>query len=287
MDSYQRSLIAEFFSQSPPTTQADCHKFVHQNLVPQLVPGSRTFVDVTPNLHQGSLSYTCVADLHHPTFTGKYIVIQFRHEKLDLWGTTEAHQLHGPIVPLVLFQGTYDRFFVYMSLLAPGIPYVRLLTASEGSLSLDHRFKTASDLADALTHKAQVPTDRVSLNASLSSIQSTVHDFGFHNKYLKRQITACISKIRQQDVRLAKLPLVLTHMDMTPFNYLVDVASGRVTAILDWEGAKYLPIGHNFHFIEHLFEYMTRDGWEDVEDREALESFFYDRVRRRLALQGF
>ena len=26
-------------------------------------------------------------------------------------------------------------------------------------------------------------------------------------------------------------------MDMTPFNYLVDVASGRVTAILDWEGA--------------------------------------------------
>jgi hypothetical protein len=90
-----------------------------------------------------------------------------------------------------------------------------------------------SDLANALTYKAQVFIDRVSLNASLSSIQSTVHDFDFHNKDLKRQITACISKIRQQNVCLAKLSLVLTHMNMTSFNYLVDVASERVTAILD------------------------------------------------------
>ncbi len=76
-------------------------------------------------------------------------------------------------------------------------------------------------------------------------------------------------------------------MDMTPFNYLVDMASGQVTAILDWDSAKYLPVGHNLHFIEHLFGYVTRDGWEDVEDREALESYFYDRVQQRLLLQGF
>lgn len=287
MNSYQWSLIAKFFSQSSSTTQADCHKFVHQNLVLQLVSDSRTFVDVTSNLNQDSLSYTCVADLHHSTFTDKYIVIQFRHEKLDLWDITETHQLHESIVSLMLFQETYDRFFVYMSLLVSEISYVHLLTTSEESLSLDHRFKMTSDLANALTYKAQVFIDRVSLNASLSSIQSTVHDFDFHNKDLKRQITACISKIRQQNVCLAKLSLVLTHMNMTSFNYLVDVASERVTAILDWESVKYLSIEHNFHFVEHLFEYMTKDDWENVEDREALESFFYDRVRRRLILQRF
>ena len=32
---------------------------------------------------------------------------------------------------------------------------------------------------------------------------------------------------------------------------------------------------------------MTRDGWEDVEDREAFDSYFYDRVRQRLFLQEF
>ena len=76
-------------------------------------------------------------------------------------------------------------------------------------------------------------------------------------------------------------------MDMTPFNYLVDAASGQVTAILDWDGAKYLPVGHNFHFVEHLFGYMTRDGWVDNEDREILESFFYEKARRHLVSQGF
>lgn len=76
-------------------------------------------------------------------------------------------------------------------------------------------------------------------------------------------------------------------MDMTPFNYLVDAASGRVTAIIDWDGARYLPVGHNFHFVEELFGYMTTDGWEDVEDREVLESFFHERVRRHLVSQGF
>lgn len=71
-------------------------------------------------------------------------------------------------------------------------------------------------------------------------------------------------------------------MDITPFNYLVDTASGQITAIVDWDSAKYLPIGHNLHFVEHLFGYMTTDGWEDHEDREALESFFYDRIRQGL-----
>ncbi len=286
MDSYSRSLITQFFSQCPRTTQAKCHQYVRQDLVPQLVPGGHAPVHVTPNPYQGNFSYTCLADLHGSAPNGKYIVIQFRHQKCDLWGTTEAHKIHGAIVSLVAFQGIYDGLFVYTSPLAPGVPYFGLLMASKTSLSLGHRFETVSDLADAFTRKAHAPSGCLS-SASLSSIESIVNSFEFQNKDLRRQITACISKIREQDVRLTRLPVVLTHTDMTPFNYLVDMASGQLTAILDWDSAEYLPVGHNLHFIEHLFEYMTRDGWEDVEDREALESFFHDRVRQRLLLQGF
>ncbi|MCJ1386620.1 hypothetical protein MMC17_009746, partial [Xylographa soralifera] len=76
-------------------------------------------------------------------------------------------------------------------------------------------------------------------------------------------------------------------MDMTPFNYLVDATSGHLTAILDWEGAEYLPIGHNFHFVKNLFGYMTRDGWEDIEGCEVLESYFLESIRQNLISQGF
>ena len=179
----------------------------------------------------------------------------------------------------MLFQGTYDGLYVYTSPLASGISYFGLLTAKEKLLSLDHRLRIIGDLAKALTHKAQSLTDHSFLNTSLSSIKSSVDCFNFRNKDLKRRITVCISKIRQQDAHLAKLLIVLTHMNMTLFNYFVDAASEQVTAILDWDGAKYLLIDHNFHFVEHLFEYMTRDGWENIEDREILESFFHEKVR--------
>lgn len=191
---------------------------------PQLVPGHDTPIHVTTNLYQGCFSYTCVADLQSSTSNDKNIVVQFCHEKRELWGTIEAYKLHGVIVPLVSFQGTFDGLFVYTSPLAPGIPYVEVLTAR--SLSLSHRLKTVGDLAYALTREAQNPSNYLSCGPSPSSIESTISSFKFQNQELRRRITACISNIREQDVRLARLPLVLTHMDMTPFNYLVDMASG-------------------------------------------------------------
>lgn len=187
----------------------------------------------------------------------------------------------------MLFQETYDRFFIYMSLLTSEISYIHFLTTSKKFLSLDHSFKMTSDFVNALTHKAQVFINWVSLNTSLFNIQFTVHDFDSHNKDLKCQITACILKIQQQNIHLAKLSFVLIYMNMTLFNYLVDVAFEQVTAILDWENIKYLSIKHNFHFIEHLFKYMIRNDWENVEDHETLKSFFYDKVQWCLILQEF
>lgn len=157
----------------------------------------------------------------------------------------------------MLFQGTFDGLYVYTSPLAPGISYFRLLTARKELLSLNHRLRIVGDLAKALTHKAQFFTDHSFVNTSLSSIKLSVDCFNFRNKDLKRRITAWISKIRPQDAYLAKLPIVLTHMNMTPFNYFVDAASGQVTAILDWDGAKYLPIGHNFHFVGSCWDTAT------------------------------
>lgn len=58
-------------------------------------------------------------------------------------------------------------------------------------------------------------------------------------------------------------------------------------AVLDWDGALYLPIGSNFHFLDSLFGFMTARGWQDTEDRLVLETAFYDQVLANLAAEGF
>lgn len=129
MDNYQQPLVLQPFSQCSRTTLAKCHQYVLQDLIPQLVPGHDTPIHVTTILYQGCFSYTGVADLQSFNSNNKNIVVQFRHEKRKLWGTIEAHKLHSVIVPLVSFQETFDGLFVYTSPLAPGIPYVEVLTA--------------------------------------------------------------------------------------------------------------------------------------------------------------
>ena len=88
-------------------------KILYRSLF-QVVPGGDA-VQVTPNPYQGNFSYMCLADVPTSAPNGKRIVIQFRHQERDLWSTTEAHKLHGVIVPLVSFQETYSDFFVYTS----------------------------------------------------------------------------------------------------------------------------------------------------------------------------
>jgi len=131
MNNFQQSLIDKFFSQSQHTSQAECHQFVQQVLVPHVIASSDTVIPVKSSPYQGSFSYTCIADHHNPTSTGEHTVIQFHHEKVNLWGNTQAHELHGQIAPLVRFQGTFDGLYVYTSPLVPGISYFGLLTATE------------------------------------------------------------------------------------------------------------------------------------------------------------
>ncbi len=287
MDIYQQTRIREFFSQTSHISQEACHKFVQDVLLAQLHSHTKASADVKPSLYQGSLSYTCIIDLEHPASAGEPIVVQFRWEELDLWGIIKANQVHGNVAPLVSFQGSYGGLFVYTSPFAPGKPYIAALMAAEQELPQRHRWMTMSDLADVLARGAKPPAVCLSHPSFLSNIQSMIDGFPFQNQDLKGQILLCLSEIRQNSARLTKLPLVLTHMDLTPFNYLIDETSGHITAILDWDGAAYLPIGHNFHFVENLLGYMTRDGWEDIEDRHALESFLFARVRQLLVSQGF
>ncbi|TAQ83312.1 hypothetical protein B7494_g8364 [Chlorociboria aeruginascens] len=282
MDIYQQSRIKEFFSQYSRVCQEDCHRFVRNVLVRQLYQLPGASFDVEPSDYQGCFSYTCIIKPQNPASAS--IVIQFRYEPL-VWSMEKANQIHGKLVPQARSEGCFEGLFMYASQFIPGTPYAAVLMAAEQDLPQNHRLTTISDLADIVARGAKRPIPSQPL--SVSKIESIIDNYSFKIRNLKSRILFCLSEIQQHSASLAKLPIVLTHIDLTPFNYLIDESSGHITGVLDWDGAYYLPIGHNFHFIEQLLGNMTRDGWEDIEDRHMLESFFYARLRQQIVSEGF
>lgn len=291
MDDYQRLVVAQFFETLPNLSQISCHQFVLHHITPILFPNATGKVDVQPSPFQGSMSYTAI--LHtHSTHADHRIAVQFRSDKQDLFGVTEASRIHGPIVPLVTYQGMYEGLFVYTSPFAEGTPYISVLMSSQDyKLPLQKKMVTVLDLADLVTRGAKANTTKSDttisdLTLTLDEIRHKVNNHIFRNTTLRNSISACISKLLPQLRDLAALPVTLTHQDLAPFNYLIDDSTGRVQAVLDWDGAIYLPVGSNFYFLDSLFGFMTPSGWQDTEDRQELEGAFYDRALANIASQG-
>ncbi|KAJ5455339.1 hypothetical protein N7475_010460 [Penicillium sp. IBT 31633x] len=151
---------------------------------------------------------------------------------------------------------------------------------------------TIIDLTDLVTRGARVVTtipDAIISNLAsiLNEIHHTVNNYSFRNPTLKNSISTCISKLLPQLRGLVALPITLTHQDLAPFNYLIDDSMGQVQAVLDWDGALYLPVRSNLHFMDSFSGFMTPSGWQDTDNRRELETAFHDRVLANLAAQGF
>ncbi|EGC45594.1 predicted protein [Histoplasma capsulatum var. duboisii H88] len=292
MDDYQCLVVAQFFESLPKLSQESCHQFALRHIAPILLPNTTGKVDIQPSPFQGSMSYTVILHTHSPDANCRFAV-QFRSDKQGLFGVIEASRIHGPIVPLVTYQGMYDGLFVYTSPFAEGTPYISVLMSSEDfQLPLQKKMATVMDLADLVTRGAKTNTavfDNAlsDLTSTLERIRHTVNNYIFRYTILRNKISDCISKLLLQLPNLTTLPITLAHQDLAPFNYLIDDSTGRVQAVLDWDGALYLPVGSNFHFMDSLFGFMTPSGWQDTEDRQKLETVFYNRALASLAAQGF
>ena len=291
MDEYQEYLVAEFFKPLQNISQISCHQFVLDHIAPIFLPCTAGEVDVQPSPLQGSMSYTAKLRIHS-THANCCMAVQFRSDKQDLSKVSEASRIHGPIVPLITYQGMYEELFVYTSPWAEGTPYISVLTPPDDvEPPLEKKKATVMDLADLVTREARAHT--TISDTAMSDLTSTLEDilhkankYEFRNASLRDSVSACVDKLRPQLRDLAALPVILTHQDLSPFNYLVDVSTGRIKAVLDWESALDLPVGSNFYFMDSLFGFMTRDGWQDSEDRQELETAFYNRALANLAAQG-
>jgi len=266
-------------------SQLSCHKLVLDHVAPVLLPNPTGKVDVQPSPFQGSMSYTIIL---YSANDGQRIIVQFRVEKQELFGVIEANRIHGSLVPLVTYQGMFGGLYVYTSPFAEGTPYIHILMSSpDFQMPISQKMATIIDLADIITRKVVANDIASDLSSALDHIQSTVNTYTFRNTGLRSKICTCIDQVMLQLRDIASLPIALTHQDLAPFNYLIDNSTGRIQAVLDWDGAAYLPVGSNFHFVESLFGFMTPSGWEDTEDRQELEAAFYARALTAPSGQGF
>jgi hypothetical protein len=71
---------------------------------------------------------------------------------------------------------------------------------------------------------------------------------------LRQRAQTVLEKI--QSINADSYPVVLTHGDLIPSNILVHEHTWRVTGLVDWAEAEYLPFGTCLYGLEHLLGYM-------------------------------
>jgi hypothetical protein len=283
MDDYQKSLVEQFFNPFPKLSEESCCRFALDKISPILFPDIRDKINIRPGSFQGSMSYTIILNC---TSIAKSIVVQFRNEKEDLFGVTEANRIHGCLVPLITYHGKYEDLFVYSSPFSQGISYIQVLTSSPDlTIPLLQKTATIIDLANIISRDVRKDTRHPDISL-LDVIQSKYNDYLFQLPDLRKTISTCIDHLRLRVWDLTVLPLSLAHQDLSSFNYLIDDSTGRILTVLDWSGAQYQPLGSNFHFVEDLLGFMTTTGWSYDEDRKTLEASFYTRILHNLEEQG-
>ncbi|RPB02459.1 hypothetical protein L873DRAFT_1673471 [Choiromyces venosus 120613-1] len=286
MDHYQQSIMVNFFKECSLSSPTQCHQFVRDRLLDQLF-SSKDDIEISPSPYQGSMSYTCMAKCKAGDQISQSVVVQFRGTELDLYGNHEARRLHGTVVPLVIFRGSHHGVYVYTSPFAAGKPYLETLIGC-GSLPLKNKLTTIKDLARIMAQSTNPAIADTHLPDSyVTQLASKFDKLDFQASTTRQRVLRSLSKIRDNWSLLAKLPQALSHPDLTPFNYHVEPTSGGITAVLDWDGAAYQPLGRNFHFAENLFGFMTKQGWEDLPERVELEARFKDEMWDVLRSQGY
>ncbi|KAJ3897977.1 hypothetical protein F5879DRAFT_769032, partial [Lentinula edodes] len=120
----------------------------------------------------------------------------------------------GNIVPLVRTVQATQTYHAYGYALNRRVSVESVLTSLEDDIGVTQQ------LGEILTKlKLDLPNDDVVIN----------HIIPPHN--------------------LQKLPLTLCHIDINPFNVIIDSTPPRIKGLIDWEGVTLLPYGINAYQI--------------------------------------
>ncbi|KAF8963459.1 hypothetical protein BDZ97DRAFT_1919886 [Flammula alnicola] len=213
-------------------------------------------VGLNINSEQGDLSLTFAAKYGDGTES----IIQLRDSSIDTGIVLLAHTLLGDIVPIVTGLPATKTSYTYGQPKVSGSrwdPGPLVWTRLEDDCALAVQF--ASILVRCSLHiesKSGVVVDNYIIPRLDHIIDIVSSDSGpfkntpgnVHAAYLDR-----IKGLRSCADNLKVLDLILCHTDPHSFNIIIDDSSPpNIMALLDWEGATFLPFGLNAFHIRFI-----------------------------------
>ncbi|KAI1306410.1 hypothetical protein F5Y03DRAFT_384219 [Xylaria venustula] len=220
----------------PATVKDDCDAFTR----------SRYAGPVRPAPFQGYCSYT--------VFAGEETAVQFRPSvyKLDTVMTSAASNIFKGLAPETEYLGqlTGTDLHAFSMRKLPGVclaDYRKISTKRSAREQMIRDFAEVQAVgwrnsrhADSLVGKKR--TVGSSLTPRLASMSTS----------LPLRFRRIASSILSEISEIEALPWVLTHGDFLAANIMVNPHSGKLTGLLDWAEAEWLPFGVGMYGLEEL-----------------------------------
>lgn len=260
--------INDFFHRSGLTSRdrLECYNFIEK-----LYPGK----PISPASCQGYCSMTI--------FVGDDTVIQFRPHcyRLDLRITEAAQEVYGPFAPETKYLATLQvsGLVVYSMRRIEGVSF-KHFRASEALIvgSTHHRVQLCRDLAAFLAKSwhsnriEELPLGQVGKSV-VTRLKCLAED-------LPPRFLPAVRNVLRKLHRIEALPWVLTHGDIVAANIMVHPSSGRLTGLVDWAEAEWLPFGTCLYGLEEILGEMTTNGFQYDRESEELRALFWAELER-------
>ncbi|CAG7850045.1 SubName: Full=Uncharacterized protein {ECO:0000313/EMBL:CCA72780.1} [Serendipita indica DSM 11827] len=205
------------------------------------------------NENQGCSSTTFVVDYEDQTKS----IIQLRNDRIDTILVSLAHGILGDIVPLVRAVKASHTMFAYGMRFIQGSRWEPLIITSlkedmniAGQLgSILAKCRLGGTTSEAIINYTIVPRLESIIRDQLPSLEDK-----------HPRLRGWFERLLARAPNVKRLPLTLTHIDVNPFNVIVDESSPpQIVGLIDWQGATILPFAMNAYQIR-LIAVLNRQG---------------------------
>ncbi|KAM0260274.1 hypothetical protein ACHAQJ_002838 [Trichoderma viride] len=254
-------------------------------------PGS----EAKPSPTQGYCSYTL-------NISDEYL-LQFRPEAfmLDVDTCSEVKSIYGKFAPTTTYLGMVQGISLqtqganvaslvmhaYLHKRIQGIPLSEFRKRWKGSKTDDRIFKRRlmSGLAKvfALGFRGRQPSTETAILAGSVAKGKVGESMRWRLSLLNglpgKDLLEHVSEAQGQLSTIEASDWCLTHGDLVPGNIMVDAKTGRLTGLIDWAEAEWLPFGMALYGVEEaLGEDVPFEGFEYYHDHEELRQLFWKKL---------
>lgn len=223
---------------------------------------------------QGYCSYTLIV--------GDDKILQFRPAEhgFDVDIVSKACEVFGDLAPNIEFLGILEdsQLHVYSMRKLSGFSLLDLRTSSHSSTAV--RRQIIRDFADiqVMSWRYHMPGTQILEKGTVGSSLQWRIDMMISK--LPERFKTVAEGVRNKLQDIVDLPWVMSHGDLIPANILVaqNPPNGRITGLLDWAEAEWLPLGVGMYGLEELLGEDVEGHFQYYPEAQRLRSLFWSEL---------